>query len=362
MSPVSGVLAVNHPGSQKILLCGYYGEHNLGDDALLQVLLEALPAGLSLRITARDPEPVRALQPDALIVNRRSISACLKQAYQADAVIFGGGSLLQDSTSVKSLIYYLLLIAVTRLGGGRVLLWGQGLGPLRRAISRWAVRSVLPLCASASWRDQTSYDLARRWAPAVPMCMAPDPVWQLPRRQWRGGGAIVLSWRPTPLLDDQGWCTLLSALDRLSFEVQAPVIWLAFHADQDGPLSDTLWERGLMSSRLRHCSNTQIVTSLQTVFSTVDRARLVLPMRLHALILARLGGCPMAALSYDPKVEAAAAMADVPCTQLSELPVADELVRLWRSAVDQPADVESTERIRSRASAHGTQLMATLQQ
>ena len=60
----------------------------------------------------------------------------------------------------------------------------------------------------------------------------------------------------------------------------------------------------------------------------------------------------MAALSYDPKVEAAAAMASVPCIHLTGLPSVDGLLNLWRAEVDRPADPDQTEQLRRQASAH----------
>ncbi len=216
MPGVNRLLPVVRPTAPVLLLCGYYGEHNLGDDALLQVLVSSLPQPQQLLITARDPAPVLALAPSAQTVKRRSLWLCLRAALRADVLVLGGGSLLQDSTSFSSLVYYLLLMTVARLGGAEVVLWGQGLGPLRRRTSRLLVRTVLPLCKAASWRDQRSFDWAQRWAPKLPMVLAADPVWQMPARPWLGGDAIVLSWRPTPLLDSAGWRCLTDALDRLS--------------------------------------------------------------------------------------------------------------------------------------------------
>jgi hypothetical protein len=76
-----------------LLLCGYYGEHNLGDDALLQVLLQALPVSSSLIITAHDQAEVQGMAPHARIVNRRSLRFSLMAVLQADVLILGGGSL-----------------------------------------------------------------------------------------------------------------------------------------------------------------------------------------------------------------------------------------------------------------------------
>ena len=336
-----------------LLLCGYYGEHNLGDDALLQVLLQSLPGSAPLMITAHDHAEVLGLAPKARIINRRSLRASLIAVLQADVLILGGGSLLQDSTSFRSLIYYLLLITLARLRGRRVVLWGQGLGPLRRSTSRLLVRCALPFCTAASWRDQASLRLAQSWAPNLPMRMAADPVWQMPSQPWVGGGNIVLSWRPTDLLDAPRWQILLQALDSVATSLDLSVCWMAFHQHQDGPLLDTLVEQKLVPSALLARSTTVIPRSLDHVFELVTTARLVLPMRLHALILARLVGCPMAALSYDPKVDAAAAMAQVPCHRLNALPKAEQLAAQWMAEVDQDADRAVIKRIQSEASAHG---------
>ena len=344
-----------------LLLCGYYGEKNLGDDALLTVLLKDLPADCRLLITARDVNVLHQLCPSATWVDRRSLKAVVAAVGKVDAVVLGGGSLLQDSTSFRSLIYYLALIATARLRRRPVLLWGQGLGPLHRPISRWLVRVMLPLCSSASWRDQTSFLLAKCWAPKLLMDVAPDPVWQLPQREWVGRGAIVLSWRPTPLLDSQGWRCLLDALAAVADRLDAPVCWLAFHQHQDAPLLSSLRERKLIPESLVHRSHTVVPTELNTVFEQVRTSRLVIPMRLHALVLARLAGCPIAALSYDPKVAAAADMAGIPWVPLAQLPDSATLAEQWYDQADQPPLKDDVERIRQDVSRHGQRLRQGLQ-
>ncbi|MEY4358906.1 MAG: polysaccharide pyruvyl transferase CsaB, partial [Cyanobacteriota bacterium] len=143
-----------------MLLCGYYGEHNLGDDALLEALLGLLPAGMQPLVTAFDQEAVQQRHGVAT-VQRRSLRAVLQALRQSRALVLGGGSLLQDSTSFRSLLYYAALITAARLQGKPVLLWAQGLGPLRRRRSRNLVRLLLPMASGITWRDASSARLGR---------------------------------------------------------------------------------------------------------------------------------------------------------------------------------------------------------
>ena len=351
-----------------VLICGYYGEHNLGDDALLAVLLQSLPKGWTPIITAHDGQAVRRRHPAVEIVPRRSLAKAIRAVAVADAVVLGGGSLLQDSTSLKSLIYYLSLIATARLLAKPVILWGQGLGPLRRWISRLLVRITLPAVQQISWRDPASLAMAERWGVKVPMAMAADPVWgyAAPRRaivtnKGRDRVSIVLCWRPTALLDRTTWGLLLEAVDQLSADLDAAVIWLAFHQNQDQSLMDQLHSFGVVPEALLERSSGVVAESLEQVADLFGRARLVLPMRLHALILAQLSDAPCAALSYDPKVAAAAAMAGVDCVDLRALPSPETLVQRWTAQLTAPINRATLDGIRREASTHDDLLRLALQ-
>ena len=83
-------------GPASLLLCGYYGEHNLGDDALLQVLLQGLPGSAPLMITAHDQAEVQGVAPEARIINRRSPRSSVIAGLHADVLSLDGGRLLQE--------------------------------------------------------------------------------------------------------------------------------------------------------------------------------------------------------------------------------------------------------------------------
>ena len=334
---------------QRLLLCGYYGEHNLGDDALLEVLLAQLPAGYQATVTAHDGALVRQ-RFGVDTVPRRSLPLVLKALRRCRALVLGGGSLLQDSTSFKSLLYYAALIGAARLQGKPVLLWGQGLGPLQRRRSRLLVGRLLSLATAVSWRDPESAALARSLGREGPV--GSDPVWALPLQQWRGsGGPLVLCFRPTRQLQGAAWRPYLAALDQLAASHDREVIWLPFHANQDRGLLEQLRREQLLPPGLAARSREVLAERPQEAMAICSGAGLVVAMRLHGLILAALSGAPCAALSYDPKVAAAAANLGCPCQNLDIAP-GPGLLASWDRALDIPPPASRLLELRQQSEVH----------
>jgi len=333
----------------RALLCGYYGEHNLGDDALLQVLLSQLPDTLEPLVTAHDQAQVRR-RFGVATTDRRTLRGVLRSLGHCQALVLGGGSLLQDSTSFSSLLYYAALIVAARLQGKPVALWGQGLGPLRRRRSRLLVRGLLPLATAISWRDAGSAAFAESWG--VSGVLGSDPVWGLAGMPWQGaGGPIVLCWRPTPLLVAESWRPYLQALERLAIAADRAVLWLPFHGDQDRALLEQLRQQGLLPPALAERSRTLSVTAPAEAMELFAGAGLVVAMRLHGLILAARAGAPVAALSYDPKVAAAAASIGCACHPL-ERPAQENLADQWQASLDHPGDPERIQALSAEAERH----------
>ena len=349
------------PARTQPLLVGYYGEHNLGDDALLEVLLRQLPAGCAPTVTARDQQQVRE-RFGVATVDRRSLAAVLRALERCDALVLGGGSLLQDATSFISLIYYGALIAAARGQGKPVLLWGQGLGPLRRRRSRLLVRGLLPLTTACSWRDPESAALARRlgWRPASEQAgdgVGTDPVWATEPQRWRGrGGPVVLCWRPVAGLEGEAWQPWLAALEQLAPDRE--LLWLPFHGTQDRGLLDRLKADGVLSTALQARSREVLVEQPREAMAVASTAGLVLAMRLHGLILAAVSGAPVAALSYDPKVAAAAQALGCPCAPLDQATPVDLLAQ-WQACLDQPPAMAQLQQLRDGTHIH-RQLLAKL--
>ncbi len=333
----------------RVLLCGYYGEHNLGDDALLEVLLDQLPGGCVPVVTARDQEEVTA-RFGVSCVDRSRLGRVAAVLADCDALVLGGGSLLQDATSFTSLLYYSALILLARSQGKPVILWGQGLGPLRRRRSRLIARAALRLATAISWRDPDSAAIARGWG--VEGLVGSDPVWAMPQGSWRGqGGPIVVCWRPLPRLGETEWRALLTALADLAVAAERRVLWLPFHRRQDPGLLQQLEERGWLPPELAARSREESAETPRQAMDLFERSGLVVAMRLHGLIVAALAGAPCAALSYDPKVAAAANALGCPSLDPA---AADDSPPLpdWRRCLDRPPDPVAIGRLREQSRLH----------
>ena len=328
-------------------MCGYYGEHNLGDDALLAALLASVPRSWQVVATAADQQPIR----EQFLIRtccRHRPPALLLALARSKVVVLGGGSLLQDATSFHSLLYYLGLIVVARMLGRSVLLWGQGLGPLRSSFAQLLVRLILPMVQGISWRDPHSAALAARWG--IKGETGRDPVWSLPIPDASptastvigpATGSLCLCWRPTPLLDASGWARLRAfAMERARL-LQASVCFVPFHGRHDRPLLEA--EAQAMEAAGQACCIWR-PESPEAFVRGLAAARLVVAMRLHALILAAMADCPLLALSYDPKVQAAAAAMAIPHLDLHNPAALDSLsacgdqAMAWRLSAERLAD------------------------
>jgi polysaccharide pyruvyl transferase WcaK-like protein len=211
------------------------------------------------------------------------------------------------------------------------------------------VRALLPQATAISWRDGASAALARSWG--VEALVGSDPVWSMARRgSWHGtGGPIVLCWRPVSHLSTQSWATLLQALARLAPD--RPVLWLPFHQEQDRGLLAKLAGQDLVPPALLARSREVPVADPAAALDQFAGASLVVAMRLHGLILAALTGAPCAALSYDPKVAAAAAAIGCPL-QVLDQPVDPQLLATWQASLDQPTAPERLEALQRDAERH----------
>ena len=122
----------------RIVLGGYYGCGNIGDDALLYGLLTGLAdAPWQITVLSGNPEETRRILGHHA-VPRKNLSAIKEAIESADALVLGGGGLLQDKTSLLSLKYYTHLITIAKNANKKVVLLAQGIGPINSFLGKRA--------------------------------------------------------------------------------------------------------------------------------------------------------------------------------------------------------------------------------
>jgi len=310
----------------QVVLCGYYGYGNAGDEALLATLLEQLPAHCTPIVLSGNPQATTALYGVAAC-DRYQWRQVLRTLRRSQVFIWGGGSLIQDVTSWRSPLYYLGLMTLAQHLGCRTVAWAQGIGPVKSPVYRWWLRQLLRRCIAVTVRDSGSAALLRQWQ--IPHQQGADPVWLMrspPPSEPSRTPTIAVSLRPHPTLTPERFATIAAALRAWQEDAGLEVLLLPFQPCQDLPLAEQLYGQLIASQTRLLCLADP--RQIKAVLAGVQGA---IAMRLHALIMAASVGCPCFALSYDPKVSHLMADTGIPGWELSALPATPHvLLSQWQ--------------------------------
>ncbi|MGB0563020.1 MAG: polysaccharide pyruvyl transferase CsaB [Spirulinaceae cyanobacterium] len=337
--------------ASKAILCGYYGQGNGGDEALLATLLQMLPPAWQPIVLSGNPQQTYQ-QYQVQTYDRRSARQLLQAFAGSGAFIWGGGSLMQDATSWASPLYYGGLMGLAQQRGLKTIAWAQGLGPLQRPLTRWLTHQCLRGATAISVRDPASATLVTDWQ--LPCQLAPDPVWALDAQAWTGeafpDNAVAVNLRRHRDLTPARLAVLTQALQQFQEATQAALVLLPFQASQDLAIAEQIAPQLPDEHRIIHETDPR---KLKGIFQQV---RFTIGMRLHSLIMAASEGCPSFALSYDPKVSQLMKIADLPGYELAQLPDSPaEIAQTWAAAWErsQPADLQQTAQyLREQAQCH----------
>jgi polysaccharide pyruvyl transferase CsaB len=292
----------------RVLISGYYGFGNLGDEALLEVIVGQLrrdfPAA-SIEVLSATPQRTAAdYRVDA--TPRWDWRAVRSAIGRSDVVLSGGGGLLQSGTSLRSLLYYASIVREAIRTGRKAMIFAQSIGPLD-FWGRWVVKGFCKGLDRATVRDQRSLRLLEELLPKVPVERTADPVFLYDRPAVRAdlaadglgpesGAYAVISVRKIASFRD-AIPVLARAVDRLAeHNVRAAFLPLGGAADA-----------ALSTDVIRACSSAPVLLpecTLEKAAAIFQGARVAIGMRLHALVLAARFAVPFLAVPYDPKVTA----------------------------------------------------------
>lgn len=312
-----------------IVVCGAYGMENAGDDAVLRSIVTSareFDGDMPLCVIGRRARKT-ASRFGVDSAGRLAIFKWLRAMRRSKLFILGGGSLLQDVTSRRSLWYYLAVTRLAKKMGCAVQLYGCGIGPVRREREIARCARVLNECADAiSLRDEKSARTLAQWGVAAPRIVAAaDPVFALSGSGGEREKAIGFA---------------LRLWDRFREKIPAFARAARYAFENYGltPVFFALSPADAAAARQVMAAAKGVPCRMYSDARQLGRMSAVVSMRLHGLIFALMGGAGCAGVSYDVKVSSFCRENALPCSLLGDV-TAQGLCALIDRAVH--ADIEA---------------------
>lgn len=294
-----------------VLLSGYYGAENVGDEAILDSLLylfeHEYDEEIDATVASTAPSHTAGMHDVETVpqLKRNQILPFLGALRRSDELFIGGGGLIGEPKVVR----WGVMILLARLLGKRISLVGVGVEPIDHGMNRLVLRTALNSVDTITVRDETSKKLLEEMGVAAPIYVGSDPAFVRPPTDSRPdveavsteGNVVLVSVRPVEhrFVDVTG---LASALDRIAEELSWHVVFVPFHNENHPTDSD----RANDVAALMECPSTVIdrQISFREADELLEATDFAIGMRLHSIILAVRNLVPVVGVSYHPKCDA----------------------------------------------------------
>ncbi len=331
-------------GRYGAVLCGAYGKGNAGDDAILHAIISRLR-----RIDSYMPFYVMSRNPVETGKKERvgsfyifNVPKFLKYLRRTKLFVSGGGTLIQDVTSSRSLYFYLFTLLAAKKIGCKVIMYGCGIGPISGNFNRWITGKLLDRSADIiTLRDSVSMRLLEDIGVRRPeILLSADPTLSLPSVP----EDLVSSAFAREAIPEDGGKIAFCLREWEGFSNHSPIaeaanyaydnhgllpIFLAMEYPKDIAIGNKVG--AMLSVPCRVCREKYSAEELRGMLSAMD---LVCGMRLHSLIFASSGGSPIVGISYDVKVDSFVKdSGSRRCIDLEDL-TAEELIKYIDEAVE----------------------------
>lgn len=299
--------------NKEILISGYYGFKNSGDDALLKAIIKDLKENKespNIVVLSANPKETEKLYR-VKAINRLNMFKIFRHMKNAEMLISGGGTLIQDGTSTKSLWYYLAVIKAALAKNVKVMLYANGVGPLKRESNIKITEKILNKVNLITLRDSDSERTLKQIGVTEPKTfVTADPVFGLECADETSGrellskagvpsdskilGVSVRKWEDTGKGFEE---TLAKVCDYFFEKYGYYTVFIPMQCEKDIPVSENIARKMKSKSTVikKRCS----VEEMTSIFKCLD---VCIGMRLHSLIYSASESVPLIGLAYDPKI------------------------------------------------------------
>ena len=296
------------------MISGYFGFNNSGDDALLQAMLDnlkSLDKDVRIVVLSRRPdETVKRYNVDA--INRFSPFKVMKVMNRTKVLLSGGGSLIQDVTSTKSILYYLTIMKTALKKHMSLMVYANGVGPINRAKNRRLTKKIFDKADIITLREEGSLKLLKEIGVTNDnIILTADPALNLVpsdaeltenvlRSHGIKGdinliGVSVREWNKNEHNFEKTFAKNLDIICRMN---NVYPVFLPMQLPNDLEFSKKI------------CENLETPYYIigtrydEKIFAgIISRCSLLIGMRLHSLIYAASVCVPIVGIVYDPKVK-----------------------------------------------------------
>ena len=336
---------------ESIMICGAYGRGNAGDDAILEAIVQemrALAPERTICVMSRRPQETRLTYRTGAVYTF-NIFSILRRFRHAALYINGGGTLMQDVTSTRSIWYYCYTLRAAKKRGCKVMMYGCGIGPINRAGNRkMAAKTIEGSVDRITLRDENSrQELARMGVTRPDIRVSADPTIILDAAPYE---VVSLAMEQSGI-DPNGRYIGFGLRNWKGLDAALPAIAAAadYAYEKHGltpvfvpiefPSDLTPAER---VGALLHCPWHAVRTRqpIEVTIGILARMKTVVGIRLHSLMFSAGQGVPVVGMSYDIKVDSFLKyIGSSTCLQLREVK-ADELCSLIDKCLSGALDEE----------------------
>ena len=298
---------------KRFVLSGYFGFKNFGDEAILSVLVHKLQEfGHRITVISSDPKYTTSKFKHIRSVYTFKITDIIGTITKSDCLISGGGSLLQDATSFKSLIYYLGIIFIGLICRKKVLIFSQGIGPITNPFGRFLTALLLKHCTYISVRDTKSRDFLKNYG--IDAELVCDPVFSTEIPPSSKTKTVAVQLRDCKAMNED-------FIDRLALKISKEftdydIKIFPFQKTLDTEVSKK-FEKAL--NLLNPDIKTKVYEDItdEEIVKEISGCEYLAAMRFHAIIVGLLASVKTLAINYDIKIEKIASEFNLPIINLS---------------------------------------------
>lgn len=301
--------------NEEILISGYYGFKNSGDDALLAAILDEIKKHKEspeiVVLSANPKETIKRYRVKA--INRLNPFSVLRHMKKAGLLISGGGTLIQNSTSTRSMLYYLSIISAAIKNNVKVMLYSNGIGPLRGKNNISLARKILDKTDVITLRDPDAMAALKEIGVTKPeIYVTADPVFGLsvektdegrkilerfgvPENERKILGVSVRRSKDTNAVFER---EVAKMCDYAAEKYGYYTVFIPMQLNRDEMISGNI-----ISKMKTKASIIDKRLDVDEMIAVIGEADLCIGMRLHSLIYSTINNVPLIGIVYDPKIK-----------------------------------------------------------